>query len=129
MRNATATDTDTVVGSVVKVFDPAALNNHSTAAGAAAQTCAPSAGEGINKTALIVTVGVVASLGLVYLIVCVLQRFYKPLRPRVKKTFVVRNKNNRTPMTCRPNGGAVTEQCEITIENCCNMNICDTVRK
>jgi len=29
---------------------------------------------------------------------------------------------NVTPLTCRP----TTEQCEITIEDCCNMNICDT---
>lgn len=67
-------------------------------------------------------------MGLVFLIVNALRRFYKPIRPRIKKTFVVRNKmdrKNRTPLTCRP---AAPEQCEITIENCCNMNICDTVR-
>ncbi|XP_075979061.1 low-density lipoprotein receptor repeat domain-containing protein cueball isoform X2 [Anticarsia gemmatalis] len=39
-------------------------------------------------------------------------------RPRIKKRIIV-NKNV-TPMTARP------DQCEITIENCCNMNICET---
>ncbi|GLV44881.1 cueball [Carabus blaptoides fortunei] len=43
-------------------------------------------------------------------------------RPRIKKRIIV-NKNV-TPLTCRPN--STTEQCEITIENCCNMNICET---
>lgn len=45
-------------------------------------------------------------------------------RPRIKKRIVV----NRPPVPfCRP---SVTprDQCEITIENCCNMNICETVR-
>lgn len=45
-------------------------------------------------------------------------------RPRIKKRIIV-NKNV-TPLTYRP--GQNTEQCEITIENCCNMNICETVR-
>ncbi|KAJ0178145.1 hypothetical protein K1T71_005968 [Dendrolimus kikuchii] len=39
-------------------------------------------------------------------------------RPRIKKRIIV-NKNV-TPMTARP------DQCEVTIENCCNMNICET---
>lgn len=43
-------------------------------------------------------------------------------RPRIKKRIVV-NKNV-TPLTYRPQMN--TEQCEITIENCCNMNICET---
>lgn len=82
---------------------------------------------GLNKTVCLVTAGVCFSLLLVYLIVSALRHFYKPIRPRIKKTFVVRNKmdrsKNRTPLTCRP----APEQCEITIEDCCNMNICDTV--
>lgn len=44
-------------------------------------------------------------------------------RPRIKKRIIV-NKNV-TPLTCRPQQNS--EQCEITIENCCNMNICETV--
>lgn len=44
-------------------------------------------------------------------------------RPRIKKRIIV-NKNV-TPLTSLPQN---TDQCEITIENCCNMNICETVR-
>lgn len=44
-------------------------------------------------------------------------------RPRIKKRIVV-NKSI-TPLTCRPQ--EQNQQCEITIENCCNMNICETV--
>uniref|UniRef100_W8ADQ4 Protein cueball n=1 Tax=Ceratitis capitata TaxID=7213 RepID=W8ADQ4_CERCA len=80
-----------------------------------------------NSTVIIVLVsGVVASLGLMLLIVHGLRRFYKPARPRIKKTFVVRKQaapSTDTPLTNRP---MATEACEITIENCCNMNICDT---
>ncbi|XP_057653327.1 protein cueball [Diorhabda carinulata] len=43
-------------------------------------------------------------------------------RPRIKKRIIV-NKNV-TPLTFRPQPN--TEQCEITIENCCNMNVCET---
>lgn len=77
----------------------------------------------INKTALFVSVGVVASLLLVFVIITTIRCVYKPLRPRIKKTYVVHKNVTPTPLTCRP----ATEQCEITIENCCNMNICDTV--
>lgn len=41
-------------------------------------------------------------------------------RPRIKKRIIV-NKSV-TPLTSRPQ----PDQCEITIENCCNMNICET---
>jgi hypothetical protein len=44
-------------------------------------------------------------------------------RPRVKKRIIV-NKNV-TPLTTR--SPLSRDQCEITIENCCNMNICETV--
>lgn len=45
-------------------------------------------------------------------------------RPRVKKRYIVnKGKRGQTPMTSRP---PAVEQCEITIENCCNMNICET---
>jgi hypothetical protein len=44
-------------------------------------------------------------------------------RPRIKKRIIV-NKNV-TPLTA---GSPLSQdQCEITIENCCNMNICETV--
>ncbi|KOC64648.1 Protein cueball [Habropoda laboriosa] len=44
-------------------------------------------------------------------------------RPRIKKRFVV-SKGGVTPLTSRPQ--LPDNQCEITIENCCNMNICET---
>ncbi|XP_033231013.1 protein cueball isoform X2 [Belonocnema kinseyi] len=44
-------------------------------------------------------------------------------RPRIKKRFVVSRSGN-TPLTSRPQ--IPSNQCEITIENCCNMNICET---
>ncbi|XP_015109295.1 protein cueball [Diachasma alloeum] len=44
-------------------------------------------------------------------------------RPRIKKRFVV-SKNGITPLTSRPQ--LPGDQCEIMIENCCNMNICET---
>lgn len=44
-------------------------------------------------------------------------------RRTIKRRIIV-NKNV-TPLTCRPN--PPPDQCEITIENCCNMNICETV--
>jgi hypothetical protein len=77
----------------------------------------------MSSSILVVTFGVVFSLVLILIIVVVLRKLYKPLRPKVKKTYVVRK--NFTPLTCRP-GDGTTEQCEITIEDCCNMNICET---
>lgn len=77
-----------------------------------------------NKTVIFVVIGVLTALTLVFLIIQTLRRIYKPARPRIKKTFVVQKKISQTPLTSRP---VATEQCEITIENCCNMNICDTV--
>ncbi|KAJ8957578.1 hypothetical protein NQ318_020618, partial [Aromia moschata] len=47
-------------------------------------------------------------------------RTIRKRRPRIKKRIIV-NKNV-TPLTYRPQS---TEQCEITIENCCNMNVCE----
>ncbi|CAB3247730.1 unnamed protein product [Arctia plantaginis] len=64
--------------------------------------------------ALSILVGVLFLL-CVYLLTKILQL---KKRPRIKKRIIV-NKNV-TPMTARP------DQCEITIENCCNMNICET---
>ncbi|XP_034949376.1 protein cueball [Chelonus insularis] len=43
-------------------------------------------------------------------------------KPIIKKRFVV-NKNILTPLTSRPSSN---NQCEIVIENCCNMNLCET---
>lgn len=46
-------------------------------------------------------------------------------RPRIKKRIVV-NKSITPMQSCRP-PQQQNQQCEITIENCCNMNICETV--
>ncbi|KAL1518084.1 hypothetical protein ABEB36_001763 [Hypothenemus hampei] len=46
----------------------------------------------------------------------------RPKRPIIKKRVIVNR--NVTPLTYRPQ--PTTEQCEITIENCCNMNVCET---
>lgn len=79
-----------------------------------------------NTVIIALVAGVVSCLCLVLFIVHAIRRFYKPARPRIKKTFVVRRQptSTDTPLTNRP---IATEQCEITIENCCNMNYCDTV--
>lgn len=82
-----------------------------------------------GKVIIVLVVGIVLSLSLVAVIVHGLRLIYKPKRPHIKKTFVVRkqlrhNSSSDTPLTNRP---LATEQCEITIENCCNMNICETV--
>lgn len=77
----------------------------------------------LTKIILIIASGVVLSLLIIYGILLSVRKMYKPLRPKVRKTYVVRR--NITPLTCRP---ATEQQCEITIEDCCNMNICDTVR-
>lgn len=75
---------------------------------------------------------------LLFLTTCVLtwKLYHSTRRPRIHKRIIV-NKNQ--PMSARPspdasNGTTVTQQtivgpdtCEITIENCCNMNICETV--
>ncbi|XP_017777561.1 PREDICTED: protein cueball [Nicrophorus vespilloides] len=74
-------------------------------------------------TQMIMIVSIISSVFIV--IILTLARYaynLKKTRPRIKKTIVV-NKNV-TPLTYRPQ--PPTEQCEITIENCCNMNVCET---
>lgn len=61
-----------------------------------------------------------ASLVTFLLILVFVRKTNKPIRPKIKKKYVV-HKNMETA-SCRP----TTEQCEIIIEDCCNMNICDT---
>lgn len=77
-----------------------------------------------NLTIIFVVVGLILALFLVFCIVKAVRKFYKVQRPKIKKTFVVKKNYTQTPLTSRP---LAAEQCEITIENCCNMNICDTV--
>ncbi|KAK0089198.1 hypothetical protein PV325_008510 [Microctonus aethiopoides] len=64
-------------------------------------------------------------VGILIIIVIVLSYFVNKYRrrPRVKKRFVV-SKAGITPLTSRPQ--LPDDHCEIMIENCCNMNICET---
>lgn len=67
--------------------------------------------------------GCTCALLLVAIVVLLRKVFILRKRPRIKKRIIV-NKNV-TPLTsCPP---VSPDQCEITIENCCNMNICETV--
>lgn len=45
-------------------------------------------------------------------------------RPIITKRVFVNRTRNLTPLTQRPE--TTTERCEVTIENCCNMNVCET---
>lgn len=75
----------------------------------------------MNITYIILGICLTLSLLFFLIILLVIKRFHKPMRPRIRKKFVVHK--NIEPMTYRP----TTEQCEVIIEDCCNMNICDTV--
>ncbi|GAB0089622.1 Protein cueball [Sergentomyia squamirostris] len=77
----------------------------------------------IKVTWFILVSAILSALLLVNIICFLMWRFHKPIRPIIKKTYRVQK--NLTPLTSRPDGYA-EQQCEITIENCCNMNICDT---
>ena len=72
-----------------------------------------------------IVLGVVCFVLLIVLAFILRMVYVLKKRPRVKKTFVVNR--NVTPLTSRP--PLPPDQCEITIENCCNMNICETVSK
>lgn len=61
-----------------------------------------------------------AMLVCIVLTVCIIQIRKRPA-PRIRRRYIV-NKNVSS-LTERPHP---TEQCEITIENCCNMNVCET---
>ncbi|OXU29252.1 hypothetical protein TSAR_007497 [Trichomalopsis sarcophagae] len=66
-------------------------------------------------------------VGMLTIVVIFLSVYISKLRrrPRIKKRFLV-NKGGITPLTSRPGASLPADQCEITIENCCNMNICET---
>lgn len=50
------------------------------------------------------------------------------IRPRIKKRFIMKKNPKQQELSSRPLGQpSSNDQCEITIENCCNMNICETV--
>lgn len=71
-----------------------------------------------NRTVVYVSLAFTASLAILVTILCTVRRIYERNRPRITKRFKV---TNNTQMTSRP-----ATQCEITIENCCNMNVCET---
>ncbi|XP_063244901.1 protein cueball isoform X2 [Bacillus rossius redtenbacheri] len=64
-----------------------------------------------------VSVFLTVVIGVLVVKICHLRR-----RPRIKKRIIV--SKNVSPLTSRPHSSG--EQCEITIENCCNMNVCET---
>uniref|UniRef100_U5EZR2 Protein cueball n=1 Tax=Corethrella appendiculata TaxID=1370023 RepID=U5EZR2_9DIPT len=76
-----------------------------------------------NKTLVFTSLSLTASFVIILVIILFVCKTHKTLRPRIKKTYVVQK--NLTPLTSRPLS-PITEQCQITIEDCCNMNICDT---
>ncbi|XP_077281393.1 low-density lipoprotein receptor repeat domain-containing protein cueball [Temnothorax americanus] len=65
----------------------------------------------------------VAFTALLLVMLAILSYYVNKLRrrPRIKRHYVV--SKGVTPLTSRPQ---IPDQCEITIENCCNMNICET---
>ncbi|XP_058837848.1 protein cueball isoform X2 [Topomyia yanbarensis] len=71
-----------------------------------------------NRTVVYTSLAFTASLFILMIILWIVRRFYEEGRPRITKRFKV---TNHTQMTSRP-----ATQCEITIENCCNMNVCET---
>lgn len=75
----------------------------------------------INPTFIILGVCITISLLIFLAILFVIKRIHKPMRPRIRKKYVVHK--NSEQLTYRP----TTEQCEVIIEDCCNMNICETV--
>lgn len=75
----------------------------------------------INITFIIAAVCGTISLFIFLVILVVMKKMKRPMRPRIKKTFKIHK--NIEPLTYRPH----TDQCEVIIEDCCNMNICETV--
>ncbi|XP_066250267.1 protein cueball [Euwallacea similis] len=74
--------------------------------------------------ALVIMVAVLVTINVIFV---VYHFTSKRKRPRVTKRMVVTRSvtpKNVTPLTYRPQ--PTTEQCEVTIENCCNMNVCET---
>ncbi|CRL01966.1 CLUMA_CG015324, isoform A [Clunio marinus] len=80
-------------------------------------SCTPNS---INITYVILGVCLTISLLLFLIILVVIKKVNGPTRPKIRKKYVVHK--NIEPLTYRP----TTEQCEVIIEDCCNMNICET---
>lgn len=79
--------------------------------------------DSLNLTYIIVAACITVSLLTFLAILFVIKKINRPLRPKIRKKYVVHK--NLEPLTYRP----TTEQCEVIIEDCCNMNICETVSK
>lgn len=75
----------------------------------------------VNLTSVILAICFTISLLIFLIILVVIKKFSRPMRPKIRKKYVVHK--NIEPLTYRP----TTEQCEVIIEDCCNMNICETV--
>lgn len=80
-------------------------------------------GGGLNVIVISGLVVLCASLGMI-VILLVVRVVSQRKRPRIRKRIVVNKPIS--PFPCIPDQPS-REQCEITIENCCNMNICETV--
>ncbi|XP_046734759.1 protein cueball [Diprion similis] len=82
-----------------------------------------SAEQPMSSTIIVWTL--VAVIGTLTIVVGVLSYHVHKLRrrPRIRKRFVGGKRGN-TQLTSRPQGP--TDSYEISIENCCNMNICET---
>ncbi|XP_057324953.1 protein cueball [Microplitis mediator] len=73
----------------------------------------------------ILTVVLIVIIGILLILIVILSYFLNKFRcrPLIKKRFVMSRKGI-TPLTSRPQ--LSSDQCEIMIEDCCNMNICET---
>lgn len=87
----------------------------------ASQQCSDNS---MNTPFVILAVCITTSLLIFLAILVVIKKFNRPLRPKIRKKYVV-HKNTDQSLAYRP----TTEQCEVIIEDCCNMNICETVRE
>lgn len=76
----------------------------------------------VKQSYVILAVCFTVSLLIFLITLVVVKKMNKQLRPKIRKKYVVHK--NIEPLTSRP----MTEQCEVIIEDCCNMNICETVR-
>ncbi|KAK3913852.1 Protein cueball [Frankliniella fusca] len=77
-----------------------------------------------SNTALLIVFGCICLLLLLAVILLTYKVMMLRKRPRIKKRFIGSKTVTPTPLTNRPS--PATDQCEINIENCCNMNICET---
>ncbi|CAB3365798.1 Hypothetical predicted protein [Cloeon dipterum] len=75
---------------------------------------------------LVLALGGVCTVLIVSTIFLVIQVLKLRRRPRLKRRVIVSRKEVAVPSFQQPQNGSAGDTCEITIENCCNMNICET---